>query len=209
MLVDKLLKTKHSNKYLYDLQLNTEVNIKNNSEEKWDNELERENTEWNKIYMVPIICTIYIKLREFQYKFLKRIVPTNTFLFKCKISNSNLCEFCSRDNETVKHLFWECNKIQHFWSQIKTFLMNSNIDITIDYLNICLGYTKAHVHSKLINFIILSAKYFIFKNKYMKTIPDIAAYKSYLNKRIEIEQHIAFQKDKLDQHNAKWQKLVI
>ena len=83
--------------------------------------------------------------------------------------------------------------------------MNSNIDITIDYLNICLGYTKAHVHSNLINFIILSAKYFIFKTKYMKTIPDIAAYKSYLNKRIEIEQHIAFQKDKLDQHNAKWQ----
>ena len=87
--------------------------------------------------------------------------------------------------------------------------MNSNMDITIDYLNICFGFTKVHVHSKLINVIILSAKYFIFKNKYMKTIPDIIAYKSYLNKRIEIEQHIALQTDKLDQHNAKWQKLVM
>ena len=87
--------------------------------------------------------------------------------------------------------------------------MNSNIDITIDYLNICFGFTKAHVHNKMINFIILSAKYFIFRNKYMKTIPDITAYKSYLNKRIEIEQHIALDKDKLDQHYAKWQSLTL
>ena len=64
--------------------------------------------------------------------------------------------------------------------------MNSNIDIKIDYLNTGFGYTKVQVHSKLINVIIMSAKYFIFKNKYMKTIPDITAYKSNLNKRIEI-----------------------
>ena len=71
------------------------------------------------------------------------------------------------------------------------------------------GLYKSLCSQQFDKFIILSAKYFIFKTKYMKTIPDIAAYKSYLNKRIEIEQHIAFQKDKLDQHNAKWQKLVM
>ena len=71
MLIEQLLKTKHSNKYLYNLQLSKEIIINNRSEAKWDNELNRENAEWNKIYMVPIICTIDIKLREFQYKYLQ------------------------------------------------------------------------------------------------------------------------------------------
>ena len=60
----------------------------------------------------------------------------------------------------------------------------------------------------LINFIILSAKYFIFKSKHMKNIPNIILFKSFLNKRREIEQCIAFEKDKIEHHNAKWQKFT-
>ena len=68
-----------------------------------------------------------------------RIIPTNTFLFKCKILNSNLCDFCNRNIETVKYLFWECQHSQHFWSQLKTFLSEHNINNDMNYKLICFG----------------------------------------------------------------------
>ena len=158
--------------------------------------------------MIPIKSTIDTKLRDFQFKFLKRIIPTNTFLFKCNISSSNLCDFCSSDIETVKHLFWECQFSQQFWLQLKTFLNNVNIDVTFDYKNICFGISNTTLSNSIINFIILSAKYFIFKSKYMKNIPNITLFKSFLKKRMEIEKCIALEKDKIEHHIAKWQKFT-
>ena len=58
------------------------------------------------------------------------------------------------------------------------------------------------------NFIIISAKCFSFKNKYLKTIPNITGYKKILYKRIEIEKCNAFEKDKLDQHIKKWSPFI-
>ena len=207
-LIKKLLKTKHANKYLYDIQLQNEDIPIAKSEEKWIKDINCNNLEWKQIYMIPIKSTIDTKLRDFQYKFIKRIIPTNTFLFKCNISSSNLCDFCSSDIETVKHLFWECQFSQQFWLQLKTFLNNLSIDVTFDYKNICFGISSSPMSNTLINFIILSAKYFIFKSKYMKNIPNIILFKSFLNKRREIEKCIAFEKDKIEHHNAKWQKFT-
>ena len=105
-------------------------------------------------------------------KFLKRTIPTNT-LFKCKLSNSNLCDFCSSDIETVKPLLWDCQVIEDFWLQLKTFLEHVNINTLFDYKSICFGTDGTPVSETLINCIILNAKHYIFKSKYMKHVPNI------------------------------------
>ena len=203
-----LLKSKHANKYLYDIQLKNDI-PKAKSEEIWAKDFNCNDIEWKQIYILPVKCTIDTTLRAFQYKFLKRIIPTNTFLFKCKIANSNLCDFCSSDIETVKHLFWDCQLSQHFWLQLKSFLESVNINLLLDYKTICFGTDSAKISETLINFIIISAKHFIFKCKYMKTVPNITFYKSFLKKRMEIEKCIAYEKDKIVQHTLKWQKFIL
>jgi hypothetical protein len=45
-------------------------------------------------------------LINFQYKFLHRVIPTNTFLFKIHIRDTKLCSFCNVEDETVEHLFF-------------------------------------------------------------------------------------------------------
>ena len=50
-------------------------------------------------------CTIDMKLRNFQYKYLARILPINKYLFKCKLDPTFLCEFCAMQEETNTHLF--------------------------------------------------------------------------------------------------------
>ena len=75
----------------------------------------------------------------------------------------------------------------------------------MNYKLICFGKQNNKSNEHLVNFIILSAKYFIFKNKYAKTIPNFQCFKNFLYKRIEIEKCIALEKDKLEQHMLKWQ----
>ena len=96
-LLHKTLNKRHVNKFLYQQQLQKEEIADIKHESKWTNIFEENNLNWKDIYITPIKPTIDTKLRDFQYKFITRILPTNTFLYKCKISNSNLCDFCCRD----------------------------------------------------------------------------------------------------------------
>ena len=208
-LLTKILLSKQTNKILYNYQLQKDKKTPIKSEQKWKAIFDNSELNWKSIYMLPFKTIIDTKLREFQYKYIMRIIPTNTYLFKCKITMSNLCDFCNSYTETVNHLFWECQNSQQFWSELKTFLANKNINITFDLLNIIFGVEGKGVHNSLINFIIICGKYFIFRSKYIKTIPCFNSFNVYLNKRMEIEKHIALEKDKTEVHNRKWEQFTI
>ena len=110
----KLLAIKETNKFLYKHQLKKDQVRNIVSQEKWSSHFENENLRWDQIYSNNFTSTIDTKLRIFQYKYLFRIIPTNKRLFKQNIVNSNLCDFCNMDIETIHHLFWECNQVQIF-----------------------------------------------------------------------------------------------
>jgi hypothetical protein len=57
-------------------------------------------------------------LQNFQYKLLHRIFPTNTFLFKIGIKDSDLCSFCKIATDFIMHYIWQCPKVQEFWQQV-------------------------------------------------------------------------------------------
>ena len=63
-------------------------------------------------------------------------------------------------------------------------------------------------NTRVKNYIILSAKYFIFLNKCRNTIPSIQYFKNYLCKQIDIEKQIAQEKDILESQDIKWNFLI-
>ena len=150
-LLIKSLKKKHVNKYLYERQFQNAGKMDVKQEKKWEDILNDTVLDWKNIYLTPIKSTIDTILRDFQYKFLMQIIPTNSFLLKCKISNTNLCDFCNRNIETVKHLFWECHHSQHFWSQLKTFLLGLGILIELNYELIYFGKLNVLHKQQLLN----------------------------------------------------------
>ncbi len=121
-LISTLLKNKAVNKMLYDKQIDAMRLTILKHTVKWENELNIRNIEWKKIFISPIKNTISTKLRAFQYKYLMRIIPNNSFLFACNLKPSNLCEFCNMNVDSNKHMFWECQTIQAFWSEIDEIL---------------------------------------------------------------------------------------
>ena len=207
-ILTKLLKTKEANKFLYKYQSNNEKLNEITSQEKWASYFETENLKWDTIYSNVFTSTIDTKLRNFQYKYLFRIIPTNKRLFTQNIANSNLCDFCNMDIETVQHLFWECNKVQIFWNNFHKFINNTNIQMQITYKTISFGWCEETFEDKLKNFIIFYAKYYIFLNKCHKTIPSCDLFKHYLGKQIKIEKEIALMNDKLYTFELKWRQFI-
>ena len=103
-LLNKMLKSKETNKFLYKLLAKNDIQNNITSKEKWSIYFENNNLPWDIIYNNIYTSTIDIKLRNFQYKYIYRIVPTNKRLFKQNIANSNLCDFCSMCIESTQHL---------------------------------------------------------------------------------------------------------
>ena len=139
-----------------------------------------------------------------------RTLPKNTFLLKCNIAISALCEFCNMELETINHLFWECLYVQQFWTELSNFLKDYNVDITFYQKNITFGITinASDPKTQVKNFMIFIGKYFIFRNKCLKPPLVFVHFKSYLIPRLNIEKQIYFMKDKITQFYRKWNTLT-
>ena len=138
-----------------------------------------------------------------------KIVPNNKFLYKCNLTNTSLCDFCSMNIESNKHLFWECPISRSLWTELEMFLINKQIHTKLDYEIISLGYTEQSSYSILLNCIFVYAKYYIFKCKYESTIPTFNSFKMYLRYHESIEKIIAMTKNKLPNHVKKWTQLQL
>ena len=203
-LLFKLKRSKQKTRFIYSYQLNNEPQVQVPSKAKWENEFLDQQIEWEIVYIQAIKTTLDVKIKNFQYKYLQRIIPTNKLLFKQNISPSNLCGFCSMNIEDLRHLFWGCCHVQTFWNNMKILLSNLNIHFEISYNSISFGVTGYGRENKMYNFILFHAKYFIFLNKCKHTIPNIGHLKRYLKIKLNIEKEISLSHDQLQLFESRW-----
>jgi len=73
--------------------------------------------------------------------------------------------------DSLSHMFWECHIIQAFWRNVTVFLQNKlsiNIELSYKKISYCNdSYPNVNRKKKEVslNFILLLAKYFIFRCK--------------------------------------------
>lgn len=71
------------------------------------------------------------KIREYQYKYFMKMTPNDNFLYKCKLVNSRLCNFCAMAPGTYTYLFFgECHIVQKFWTDLNLLFTTKGIIIT-------------------------------------------------------------------------------
>ena len=64
---------------------------------------------WKEIYLLSGKVSLDCYVRSFQYKTLNNILYLNEKVFIFGKSSSPLCPFCKNDDETILHLFYECD----------------------------------------------------------------------------------------------------
>lgn len=126
----------------------------------------------------------------------------------CNIAESSLCDMCNMHVESVQHLFWECSITQMFWSTFKQFTNEISFNADINYEVISFGIPDNQNKYTIFNFLVILAKYFIFKNKLNKSAPKFELFTKYVKDRKEVERIIALSKNKLQLHNQKWNKMT-
>ena len=89
-----------------------------NSQNKWEKLLNINEVNWEFVYILSNDCTLDNTLKMFQYKLLHRTIPTNTFLYKCRLVETKLCAFCGETRETILHLFCDYNIVNNIWLKI-------------------------------------------------------------------------------------------
>ena len=210
-ILSQLIKNKQTNKYAYNLLQKNRIRPDKKSEKKWTEQFDKENLSWKTIYTTSLKASKDIKLQNFNYKFLMRIIRTNNFLLKCNIGHTAICNFCSMEIETLNHLFFGMYSCTAVLDKLISILTEYNALIQFNLKNAMLGITEGTniTEIQIKYFIILQGKYFILKTKYQKQLPTLIRFKSHLCQRIQIEKQIYFIKDRLAQFNNRWGSLRV
>ena len=150
-------------------------------------------------------CTLSTKIIFFQFKFLHRRLPTNSFLYKIAIKDNDLCTFLQEEIDTLLHLFWQCQVTSLFWGTFFQWLRSCSLIQKGNRLvmTTALGLKPDSSNTKLqINFSCLMSRHYIWKCKFRDEIPNLPQLFRLLKKTYEIKTN------ELNHQPEKWRPLL-
>ena len=112
--------------------------------QKWKKTLNTELNEWQTFFKSARKICKENKLREFQFKFLHRVVVTKKELFRFGIKQNSDCLFCGEE-DSIEHTFINCQFTKSFR---KVYLGGLTLRITPTYFlhwnNLYLDFPKIY-----------------------------------------------------------------
>jgi len=162
--------------------------------------------QWKIVYSLPYKVTIDSQLRMFQYKLLFKFLTTNKILHRWGVIDTSLCSYCTEEEESDIHLFWDCRIVTKFWIQVQDwYFKHTGNYLHLTLFNVLFGIISDRVPA-LSNFVILLGKHFIFK--YRNRRLSLESFISYMSYYFKLENIIARRLNKTKKHIGKWGKLI-
>ena len=168
---------------------------------KWEDVLNFSIDNLNDYFVILKKACKYPYLYSFQYKLLYRIIPTNSFLYKIHYKDTKYCTFCNRNDETIEHLFYDCNVVHSFWDDFFILVRKFDENIEISRCDIFLG---SKTLSLFLNFLLIISKQYIFKCKLKEKSPQITELKARIKYFKTVDESIAKKNMKLEKHLRFW-----
>ena len=147
------------------------------------------------------------QLKWFQTRLLHRLLPTQKYLYLCKLVDSPICNFCKEEEQSIPHMLYDCPIIYKFWTDFHQ-LMRVQFQVcnnfTLDKELVLLG-TKQNIKTDpVINFILLFAKFYIYKCKLQDSQPSIPIFSCLLKDRYSLEKCVAYTNNRQNQFENDW-----
>ena len=140
-----------------------------NTELFWYDALNVEDdVDWGIIHDNNFNCCIETQLRAFYFKIFHKAICTNKFLAKIGRSDSPFCHFCKKVDETLVHMFCECEKISPLWDDLVSFIeykTGDSFDLS-NYKKMFGLEVEDSEHYNAINFLFLYFKFYIHRCKF-------------------------------------------
>ena len=107
------------------------------SQKYFENTFSISNLDWNLIYTLP--RKIFTSTKSLRLSLRLRLY-LNDKLFVFGKSETNICSFCKLEDETITHIFIDCNYSKSLWNKIKDFFNNVFTLISLTPQIAILGY---------------------------------------------------------------------
>uniref|UniRef100_A0A3B3HKX7 Reverse transcriptase domain-containing protein n=1 Tax=Oryzias latipes TaxID=8090 RepID=A0A3B3HKX7_ORYLA len=148
-----------------------------------NNRCDLETTQMNKSFSLYTKYPLPPKMKETHFKIISKIYPVGDFLHKRFKFESEPCIFCSSETETLEHLFYSCNQVKIFWSDIHNWLSLKILNIPFFSLYDVLFYMENLDPgiSDVINVVIILCKHFIHLCKWKNTCPLFSIFLNYFS----------------------------
>ena len=188
---------------IYKMLLGKNNSIIENACTKWNAKVGNvtENFDFKKSFSrISMFDDIY--LRYIQFRTLHRRFYTNNILFKMRIKDSPLCNFCNEYEDSNEHMLIECNMVKALWQEVELWISEIGVvDYTINDRIIILGeLQKAH----WLNAVILLTKKTIFNARTNITIPTIESIKNQVKNLYSYERYKYILCDREDKLEQRW-----
>ena len=85
--------------------------------DKWHKDIHSstdKNIDCRNVLQAANTCTTSSKLTDFNFRFLHRRLPTNSYLQKLGVKEDGKCSFYHVEKEHLTHIFWKCQKTKIF-----------------------------------------------------------------------------------------------
>jgi hypothetical protein len=165
------------------------------------------NLNWNKIFIHCFKTTVDTQLRWFQMRLIHRILPTERYLFVCKIVESSLCSFCNAEVESIEHLFCNCTTIRMLWNSLLQEIKRNCVhaeNLHFSEQLILFGTCERTVTDRGLDLIILWTKFYIYKTKLQKRNANYNNLLQSVRNRWRIEKYAFIARGRRETFEAIW-----
>ena len=132
------------------------------------------------------------------------------FLYKINYIDSNVCNFCHTQPETLEHLFYLCPKVLKLWKDIEQWIGDNGENIILDKNTILFGIIKNR--NIFINWLIVNIKYYIYRMKIQKHGLKKEVLFKIISKKLNIEKYRFYKNchfKEFDEQWAPWQIILV
>ena len=157
------------------------------------------------IFKVCFKTTCDSTLQWLQFRILYRLLPVGYYLKKISIKSTDCCRFCDKNVETILHIFTSCEKTQPLWSELSLYIYRKTHErVGFNVSNIIFGKFPLSSYNKVINFIILHVKQYIFTCLLQNNMPNLCGLLCYLNIKYKVEKYAANQSFRCHIFEKQW-----
>ena len=201
--LDILLNSPKGSRYIYTMLLGKKD--MSTAAKNWEKIMGKQ-LNWEAIFR-KVSRIKEVKIKWFQMKICYRVLVTNSILKNMGIIETNLCNFCGQERDTIIHYLWECQRIQTFWKDFKKCFLEKCMNsarMTITKCLIIFGKDERISTDEGFDHILLQTKFYIHKCRINKILPNIVTWKEAIREFFVIDKHVNKIEMSMYKFNSKW-----
>ena len=141
-----------------------------------------------------------------------RVLVTNSVLLSMKVTDTNKCNFCSTEKDSIYHYLWQCTHAQSFWDDFVNFLKEKCPNCTrlcVTDMLVLFGVDSTITTDIGFDFILLHAKFFIYKCRFNKTKPRLQTFLQQLKQTYAIDEYVSKIEMSYNKFLLKWMPYTV